>query len=73
MSRILILEYEEKMTRTLARALRDEVLTSVIELYVSYLRKKLYQKGEPSCMRTVRRVGCTFEQRSLEAPEVPET
>jgi two-component system OmpR family response regulator len=38
-----------------------EVSTSVVELYVSYLRKKLDQDGEPSRIRTVRGVGYTFE------------
>ncbi len=38
-----------------------EVSTSVVELYVSYLRRKLDQKGEPSRIRTVRGVGYTFE------------
>jgi two-component system OmpR family response regulator len=38
-----------------------EVSTSVVELYVSYLRKKLDRTGEPSHIRTVRGVGYTFE------------
>ena len=38
-----------------------EVSTSVVELYVSYLRKKLDRSGEPSRIRTVRGVGYTFE------------
>ena len=38
-----------------------EVSTSVVELYVSYLRRKLDRKGEPSRIRTVRGVGYTFE------------
>ncbi len=38
-----------------------EVSTSVVELYVSYLRKKLDREGEPSRIRTVRGVGYTFE------------
>jgi DNA-binding response OmpR family regulator len=38
-----------------------EVSTSVVELYVSYLRKKLDREGEPSHIRTVRGVGYTFE------------
>ncbi|MDQ3966214.1 MAG: response regulator transcription factor, partial [Actinomycetota bacterium] len=37
-----------------------EVSTSVVELYVSYLRKKLDRTGEPSHIRTVRGVGYTF-------------
>lgn len=40
-----------------------EVSTSVVELYVSYLRRKLDQAGEPSRIRTVRGVGYTFEPR----------
>lgn len=39
----------------------DEVQTNAIEMYVSYLRKKLDQKGEPSLIRTVRGVGYAFE------------
>lgn len=38
-----------------------EVSTSVVELYVSYLRRKLDRAGEVSCIRTVRGVGYTFE------------
>jgi DNA-binding response OmpR family regulator len=38
-----------------------EVSTSVVELYVSYLRRKLDRNGEPSHIRTVRGVGYTFE------------
>ncbi len=41
-----------------------EVSTSVVELYVSYLRRKLDRKGEPSHIRTVRGVGYTFEPRA---------
>ena len=40
-----------------------EVSTSVVELYVSYLRKKLDRDGEPSRIRMVRGVGYTFEPR----------
>src|ERR671926_283825 len=40
-----------------------EVSTSVVDLYVSYLRKKLDRSGEPSRIRTVRGVGYTFEPR----------
>ena len=40
-----------------------EVSTSVVELYVSYLRRKLDLEGEPSRIRTVRGVGYTFEPR----------
>jgi len=38
-----------------------EVSTSVVELYVSYLRKKLDREGGSSRIRTVRGVGYTFE------------
>jgi two-component system OmpR family response regulator len=38
-----------------------EVYTNVVDLYVSYLRKKLDHDGEPSRIRTVRGVGYTFE------------
>lgn len=41
----------------------DDVYTNVVDLYVSYLRKKLDRIGEPSCIRTVRGVGYTFEPR----------
>jgi DNA-binding response OmpR family regulator len=40
-----------------------EVSTSVVELYISYLRRKLDRDGEPSRIRTVRGVGYTFEAR----------
>lgn len=40
-----------------------EVYTNVVDLYVSYLRKKLDRPGEPSRIRTVRGVGYTFEPR----------
>lgn len=43
-----------------------EVSTSVVELYVSYLRRKLDRAGEPSRIRTVRGVGYTFEPRPWE-------
>jgi DNA-binding response OmpR family regulator len=43
-----------------------EVYTNVVDLYVSYLRKKLDRNGEPSRIRTVRGVGYTFE------PQTPE-
>src|ERR671921_189473 len=36
-----------------------EVSTSVVELYISYLRRKLHRVGEPSHSRTVRGVGYT--------------
>lgn len=38
-----------------------EVSTTVVEHYVSYLRKKLDREGESSHIRTVRGVGYTFE------------
>ncbi|MBA2619460.1 MAG: response regulator transcription factor [Rubrobacter sp.] len=38
-----------------------EVQTNAIEMYVSYLRKKLDRPGEPSRIRTVRGVGYAFE------------
>ena len=40
-----------------------EVSTSVVELYVSYLRRKLDLPGEPSRIRTIRGVGYTFDSR----------
>ena len=40
-----------------------EVSTSVVELYVSYLRRKLDRPGEPSRIRTIRGVGYTFDTR----------
>jgi DNA-binding response OmpR family regulator len=42
-----------------------EVSTSVVELYISYLRRKLDRNGEPSRIRTVRGIGYTFEPRPL--------
>jgi DNA-binding response OmpR family regulator len=39
----------------------SEVYTNVVDLYVSYLRKKLDRDGEPSHIRTVRGVGYTFD------------
>ncbi len=38
-----------------------DVYTNVVDLYISYLRKKLDRDGEPSRIRTVRGVGYTFE------------
>lgn len=38
-----------------------EVQTNAIEMYVSYLRKKLDRRGEGSRIRTVRGVGYAFE------------
>ena len=38
-----------------------DVYANVVDLYVSYLRKKLDQNGETSRIRTVRGVGYTFE------------
>jgi DNA-binding response OmpR family regulator len=43
-----------------------EVYTNVVDLYVSYLRKKLDRNGEPSRIRTVRGVGYTFEPQDPE-------
>ena len=40
-----------------------EVSTSVVELYVSYLRRKLDRPGEASRIRTIRGVGYTFDAR----------
>jgi two-component system OmpR family response regulator len=40
------------------------VYTNVVDLYVSYLRKKLDRDGESSRIRTVRGVGYTFEPRT---------
>lgn len=42
----------------------SDVYTNVVDLYVSYLRKKLDRRGEPSRIRTVRGVGYTFEPRA---------
>ena len=41
-----------------------EVYANVVDLYVSYLRKKLDRPGETSRIRTVRGVGYTYEPRS---------
>jgi len=41
-----------------------EVQTNAVEMYVSYLRKKLDRKGEPSHIRTVRGVGYAFRAGS---------
>jgi DNA-binding response OmpR family regulator len=38
-----------------------EVYTNVVDLYISYLRKKLDRDGDASHIRTVRGVGYTFE------------
>src|SRR3712207_8832106 len=38
----------------------DDVYGNVVDLYVSYLRKKLDRDGKPSHIRTVRGVGYTF-------------
>ena len=38
-----------------------EVQTNAVEMYVSYLRKKIDRRGEPSRIRTVRGVGYAFE------------
>ncbi|MGB3634688.1 MAG: response regulator transcription factor [Rubrobacteraceae bacterium] len=42
-----------------------EVQTNAIEMYISYLRKKLDRRGETSCIRTVRGVGYAFEPESV--------
>jgi DNA-binding response OmpR family regulator len=42
----------------------DDTYGNVVDLYVSYLRKKLDRDGEPSHIRTVRGVGYTFDPRS---------
>ena len=39
-----------------------DVYTNVVDLYVSYLRKKLDRDGEPSHIRTVRGVGYTWDE-----------
>ena len=39
----------------------SEVYTNVVDLYVSYLRKKLDREGEASHIRTIRGVGYVFE------------
>ncbi len=38
-----------------------DVYANVVDLYVSYLRRKLDRDGEPSHIRTVRGVGYTFD------------
>ena len=38
-----------------------DAYTNVVDLYVSYLRKKLDREGEPSRIRTVRGSGYTFD------------
>jgi two-component system OmpR family response regulator len=38
-----------------------DVYANVVDLYISYLRKKLDQNGETSRIRTVRGVGYTFD------------
>ena len=40
-----------------------DVYANVVDLYISYLRKKLDQNGETSRIRTIRGVGYTFEPR----------
>lgn len=42
----------------------SDVYTNVVDLYVSYLRKKLDRSDEPSHIRTVRGVGYAFEPES---------
>ena len=46
--------------------LPGEAYTKSVDLYVSYLRKKLDREGEPSRIRTVRGVGYTFEPQATE-------
>ncbi len=41
-----------------------DVYTNVVDLYVSYLRKKLDRQGEISRIRTVRGVGYTFDPQT---------
>jgi DNA-binding response OmpR family regulator len=41
-----------------------EVYANVVDLYISYLRKKLDPDGEPSRIRTVRGVGYTFDPQA---------
>jgi DNA-binding response OmpR family regulator len=43
---------------------RDGAYGNVVDLYVSYLRRKLDRDGESSRIRTVRGVGYTFDPRS---------
>jgi DNA-binding response OmpR family regulator len=40
-----------------------DVYDNAVDLYVSYLRKKLDREGEPSHIRTVRGIGYTFDPR----------
>src|ERR687890_2066234 len=48
----------------------DDTYGNVVDLYVSYLRKKLDRNGEPSYIRTVRGVGYTFDpQRKDNEPQ----
>ena len=44
----------------------QEVYTNVVDLYISYLRKKLDRAGEPSHIRTVRGVGYTFDPGDID-------
>jgi two-component system OmpR family response regulator len=46
-----------------------DVYSNIVDLYVSYLRKKLDRGGEPSRIRTVHGVGYTFEPRQGRRPE----
>lgn len=39
----------------------SDAYANVVDLYISYLRKKLDREGKPSHIRTVRGVGYTFE------------
>jgi DNA-binding response OmpR family regulator len=45
-----------------------DVYTNVVDLYISYLRKKLDRKGETSRIRTVRGAGYTFDPRRGRLP-----
>ena len=46
-----------------------DVYSNVVDLYVSYLRKKLDREREPSRIRTVHGVGYTFDPRPERRPE----
>ena len=41
----------------------DGIQTNVVDLHVYYLRRKLDRPGEPSCIRTIRGVGYTFDSQ----------
>ena len=42
----------------------EDVYTNVVDLYVSYLRKKLDRDDKPSRIRTIRGVGYTFDPQT---------